>query len=139
MRKGRKNWLKSLGFADEARRLPDRWDTLRRGVLRRLVEFPMKPDVQPGDRIVMYASGTGVVFGAAEATSYPYKHDNPSAPWAVDVEIIAAVDFIRHGVPLDALAVDGREHNVRVRRRSHVSLTDREFDAAAKALQKAQP
>jgi hypothetical protein len=133
----RKNWLKSLGFADEKRRVPDRWDSERDGLLRRAVAFPQKPDVQPGDGIVMYASGTGLFFAAAEATSYPYKEGDSDWPWHVDVEIVASVNFVRHGIPLETIAVDGREHNVRIRRRSHVNLTNTEFEAAVDALRRA--
>jgi hypothetical protein len=95
--------------------------------------------VQPGDGIVMYASGTGLVFAAAEATSHPFPAEdgNPEAPWWVEISIVAAVDYIRHGVTLDALEVDGRRHNVRVRRRSHVNLSQREYDAAVEALSNA--
>ena len=82
----------------------------------------------------MYASGWGVIFAAAEATSYPYEHDTSPWPWRVDVNVLAARDHIRNGKPLQALAVDGREHNVRIRRRSHVSLTGREFEAAVEVL-----
>jgi hypothetical protein len=134
MGRKKKNWLKSLGFADEARRMPDRWDTVENGLFRHAVTFPQRPDVQPGDGIAMYASGTGLVFAAARATSYPYKHDNSPWPWRVDVDIVAAVDHIRHGLPLDALAVDGRQHNVRIRRRSHVNLTEPEFEAVVRGL-----
>jgi hypothetical protein len=131
----KKWWLKSLGFADEKRgRMPDRWDSVTDVDLRKSITFPQNPDVQPGDGLALYASGTGLVFAAARATSYPYKYDNSEWPWRVDVEIVAAVDYIRHGLPLDSLAVDGREHNVRIRRRSHVNLTEKEFDAAVKGL-----
>src|SRR5438270_2470776 len=111
-------WLKSLGYADEKRRMPDRWDSVQDIDLRKSVSFPQRPDVRPGDGIVMYASGTGLVFAAADATSFPYKQNDSDWPWWVDIEIVAAVDHIRHGLPLDALAVDRREHNVRIRRRS---------------------
>jgi hypothetical protein len=129
-----KYWLKSLGYADEKRRMPDRWDSVENGLFRHAVTFPQNPDVRPRDGLVLYASGTGLVFAAARATSHPYKHDNSDWPWRVDVEIVAAVDHIRHGLPLHSLAVDGREHNVRIRRRSHVNLSEREFDAAVKGL-----
>jgi hypothetical protein len=135
----RKNWLKSLGFADEERRLSDDWRSYDGGFFRDKVNFPQKPDVQPGDGLILYASGTGLVFAAATAISHPYPRPdaNPEAPWWVNVDIVAAVDYIHDGVTLDALDVDGRAHNVRVRRRSHVNLTQREYDAAVEALNNA--
>jgi hypothetical protein len=137
----RRNWLKSLGAGKWGRELPDRWDSVEDIDLRRSVNFPRRPNVQPGDRIVMYDGskrGKGLVFAVAEATSYPYEDEaSPSAPWRVEVDVIVAVDHLRHGIPLGYLAVDGREHNVRIRRRSHVQLSDREVEAAVTALNRA--
>jgi hypothetical protein len=138
----RKNWLKSLGAGESRRKLPDQWDTVEDIDLRRYVNFPQHPNVQPGDRIVYYdasKSGKGLVFAVAQATSSPYEdNESATAPWRVEIDLIVAVDHLRHGIPLDHLAVDGREHGIRIRRRSHVNLTDAEVDAAIAALRRAR-
>jgi hypothetical protein len=135
--RGRKNWLKSLGYGARGQQIPDRWDTIEDGLFRRAVIFPQRPSVQPGDGIVLYAAGTGVFFAAGEATSWPYKHDDTPWPWRVDIELIASRDHVRNGVSLDALEVEERRHNIRIRRRSHVNLSQVEFDAAVEALRNA--
>jgi hypothetical protein len=131
----RKFWLKSLGRSREGTQIPDRWDSVAKGLFRRAITFARRPDVQPGDGLILYASGTRIIFAAVRATSFPYKRtDNTEWPWQVDVEHIATRETLHEGEPLDVLAVDGREHNVRIRRRSHVNLTEMEFAAGVEAL-----
>lgn len=133
----RRNWLKSLGYGARGRQLPDRWDSVEDVNLRETVTFPQRPSVQPGDGLILYAAGTGLFFAAGEARSWPYEEGDSDWPWRVDYDLIAAVDHVRHGISIDELEVDGRRHNVRIRRRSHVNLTDAEFDAAVEALRNA--
>jgi hypothetical protein len=132
--RGQRYWLKSLGRSNEGQQLPDDWKSVADGLFLRAVTFPQKPNVLPGDGLILYASGTHMCFAAVEASSIPYRRDNSEWPWQVDVTHLATRDTIHQGVPLNSLDVDGREHNVRIRRRSHVNLTRREFDAGVLAL-----
>ena len=132
-----RNWLKSLGFGRRGEQLPDRWDSVEDVNLRETVTFPQRPGVQPGDGLVLYAAGTGLFFAVGRATSWPYERDKTAYPWAVDYDLIAAVDHLRNAISLDELEVNGRSHRIRIKRRSHVNLTDAEFDAAVEALRNA--
>jgi hypothetical protein len=59
-------------------------------------------------------------------------------PWRVNVELDEAYvrDFIHDGVPLDVLNVDGRDFGMLMRRRSHMKLSDEEYQAALDALRR---
>jgi hypothetical protein len=129
------SWLKALGSA--ANPLPEDWQSMQ--VLTEAVMFARRPMVRMGDKIVYYASGTGVFFARGTVTSQPYlrKHiptDLENWPWYVDVRLEAQVDHLRFGVPLKNLSVDGREVTVSMRRRSHIRLTEAEYGAAVDAL-----
>lgn len=143
-----KFWLKALGMGmgkpgeplEPGEPLRDDWTELDNGLLKRRVMFPRRPSVERGDRIVYYSAGRGrgLIFAEGEVTSYPYEERSdrrPRYPWWVDVRLDLGCDFIHDGVPLETLSVDGRDLRRLMRRRSHIRLTPREYEAAIRALQ----
>lgn len=125
-------WLKLLGTAGHP--MQDDWtnEDERSGDL---VASRQRMAMEPGDRIVCYATGVGSVFAVGTVTSFPYKApDDEGFEWRVNVELEDPKQFLHEGVPLHYLNVDGRDLRKSIKRRSHVKLTQAEFDAAVKAL-----
>lgn len=132
-------WLKALGMGERGEPLRDDWTNLEDGLLEHRVMFPRRPSVERGDRIVYYAAGRErrLIFAEGEATSYPYhegRDKRPQYPWWVNLRIDLKRDFIHDGVPLDALSVDGRDLPKLMRRRSHIKLSRKEYEAAIRVL-----
>ncbi len=70
-------------------------------------------------------------------TSYAYEEHTdrrPRYPWWVDIRLDLSCDFVHDGVPLETLSVDGRDLRRLMRRRSHIRLTRKEYEAAVRAL-----
>ena len=77
------HWLKALGHARWS--LPDAWLEDERGLARlHRTGFPRRPRMEPGDRLVYYASGWKRVFAVVEVTEPPTDAHPVSAPLAVD-------------------------------------------------------
>lgn len=135
-------WLKALGLSGNPVR--DDWTNRLHGpqkaTLDKKVMFPRKPSIKPGDRLVYYAVGKGVIFAEGEALSIPYEDqsfvgpDGRTYPWWVDVRIDHSREFVRQGVPLGTISVSDRPLSLLMRRRSHIRLTRAEYNAAVRAL-----
>lgn len=131
----REYWLKALGMGARGQQMPDDWRSI--SVLTRAATFGREPSVKTGDRIVYYAAGKGLVFAAGEVTSYPYRAEDPSEgdwPWRVNVRLDLQKEWIHDGAPLETLNVGKRDIRVSMRRRSHIRLTEDEYNAAVDAL-----
>lgn len=131
------NWLKALGGGARGKRIPDEWATLEGGLFLRFSTFGREPSIRRGDRIALYGAGWRLVFATAEAVGYPHPRESLAGsdwPWAVEHHITHSVPFIHDGVPLEDLNVDGRDLRVSMRRRSHIRLSDAEFDAVVLGL-----
>jgi hypothetical protein len=121
-------WLKAIGAqgwpVDEIW-----WDERNRS---QGVDFPYRPkSVKPGDLMVLYAAGLGVLIGVAEVAGAWYRADtHPRWPWRVDIKMVASRPASQ-GIPLDILAGE-RPIGKSIRQRSHIRLSD---DEAAKALE----
>lgn len=124
-------FLKGHGTGD--RPLPDRW--LAAG--SRLVDpgrtgFPRRPRMQPGDRLVLYASGWRCVFGIAEVSGDPVA-DAPASqrwPWSVPVELLVVVPALSNAPPVEAIGVAPRSMS----QHSHIRLQARHLELALEAL-----
>lgn len=130
-------WIKSLGMSDPEHQIADDWGRVRDGLFHRSVTFATNSSLRPGHGIVLYASGTGLFFAVGTVTSLPYKGgDDPESgwPWQVDVKLDHWRELVHEGEPLSTLDVDGRELARVIQRRSHVRLSQPEFDAAVAAL-----
>ncbi len=133
-------WLKLVGMGKSGKPIQDDWRNYKKGLLERVVMFPKNPkEASAGDGIVLYAAGyPRVIFAAGKLKSYPYAagEGGPDYPVLVDVEWDedATLPFVRYGVPLSEIGVDGK----RLIRRSHIALTEDEFRAAVRALRRAK-
>lgn len=130
-------WIKALGMGARGQQIPDDWASLGDGLFRNCVTFASRPGIKSGDGIVLYASGTGLFFAAGTVTSYPYLFEQDGStrwPWRVNVKLDHWRDFIHDGVPLEVLNVDGRDLRVSIKRRSHIRLSETEYQVAVRAL-----
>lgn len=129
-------WIKSLGMGARGKQLRDDWRNERGGLLCQALPFAARPGLRKGDGVVLYAAGEGIVFAVAKATSHPYHDESDSTnwPWRVNIELEHAREFLHDGEPLDVLNVDERDLRTVIKRRSHVRLSEAEFEAAVRAL-----
>jgi hypothetical protein len=131
------NWIKALGGGAREAQLPDDWGTVADGLFHNAVTFGRRPNIERGDQIALYASGWKLIFAVGEVTTYPYQAESSSEtpwPWRVNVQLSRSVRYVHDGVPLDALSVDGRDLSVSMRRRSHMRLSDAEYQIAVAGL-----
>jgi hypothetical protein len=128
-------WIKALGGGPGGTPLPNNWRNI--SFLTHAATFGTKCGMRAGDGIVYYATGTGLFFAVGEVTSDPYLAEDPSQtnwPWRVNVTLDHSTRLVDEGVPLETLSVDGRNLRVSMRRRSHIRLSENEYDAAVRAL-----
>ena len=130
------SWIKSLGMGARDRRLRDDWRNERDGLLDKALPFSGRPGLAKGDGVVLYAAGTGLIFAIGKVTSHPYRDeaDNTNWPWRVNIALDSAREFLHEGESLEILNVEGRDLRRVIKRRSHVRLSDAEFQAAVRAL-----
>lgn len=118
--------------------MPDNWRDIE--VLTRHATFKRQSSLRPGDKVVYYASGKGLMFAEGDVTSGPYylrqSGIESNWPWRVDVEINSSVDFIPRGPSLDEASVEGRDLKRSIRQKSHIRLSEAEYQAAAEAIKR---
>lgn len=130
-----KPWIKSLGTAKQ--QIPHSGLATTTWVTED-IGFPTDPSVRPGDRLVLYASGTGRIFGVVEVMLSP-SLDNRAAPWSYRCPVRArlVIDELQRAPTLDAANVGSRNLRKSIQRRSHMRLESAEYDAAVLALEDA--
>lgn len=136
----REYWLKTLGMGARSARLADDWRSVTE--LTNRVTSKRRSSMKTGDGIVYYAAGSRLLFAAGTVTSHSYykpKDNEDLWPWKVDVSLDEerSLDFIPRGVALDAISVDGRDLGRSIRQKSHIRLTESEYNAAMDALHRA--
>ena len=127
-------WLKSLGTHKD--RIPATglasiaWVTDDIG-------FPVDPNVRPGDRLVLYASGFGQIFGVVEV-NLPPSLDSRAEPWGYRVPVRAriVIDDLERAPRLETLNAGSRDVRRSIRQQSHIRLAAEEYDTAVEALQR---
>jgi hypothetical protein len=129
----RTHWLKALGHARW--QLPDDW--LADGGSERLrrTGFPRRPRIEPGDRLVYYASGWRSIFAVVEAVDEPTDEvpvaSNPTRwPWTVAVEPLLAIPLLHAAPPVEAAGVLPRSMS----QQSHIRLTPEQYARAVEAI-----
>ena len=131
-------WIKALGRGARVGQIDDHWEDVANGLFFNAVTFAGRPGMKTGDGIVLYASGTGLFFAVGEVTSHPYLYETDGStnwPWRVNVRLHHWRDYVHDGIPLATLNVEkGRDQRIRIKRRSHVRLTENEYQAAIDAL-----
>ncbi len=127
------HWLKALGHARGP--LPLAWlEDGRTGALRR-TGFPRRPRMEPGDRLVYYASVWRRVFAIVEVTEPPTDaHPSPSDPrrwpWSVAVEPLLVVPRLDAAPPVEAIGVPARSMS----HQSHIRLSAEHYGRAVDVL-----
>ncbi|HEX8123312.1 MAG TPA: hypothetical protein VF549_18815 [Solirubrobacteraceae bacterium] len=127
----RSHWLKALGHAKWS--LPDAWLDDERGTERlRRTGFPRRPRIEPGDRLVYYASGWKSVFAVVEAVEPPTDEHPISErwPWTVAVEPLLVVPLLSNAPPVEALGVPPRSMS----QQSHIRLSPEHYARAVEAI-----
>jgi hypothetical protein len=121
-------WLKALGHARGP--LPARW--LEDGSVRSLrrTGFPRRPRIEPGDRLVYYASVWKRVFAIVEAVEEPAQIDHPRWPWTVAVEPLLVIPDLEVAPPVEVIGVFPRSMS----QQSHIRLTAEQYARAVEAL-----
>ena len=127
----RTHWLKALGHAKWS--LPDAWLEDERGAERlRRTGFPRRPRIEPGDRLVYYASGWKRVFALVESIEEPTDAHPISTRWpcTVAVEPLVVVPRLENAPPVEALGIPPRSMS----QQSHIRLTPEQYARAVEAL-----
>ena len=125
------HWLKALGHAGGP--LPDAW-LEDGGAARRLARtgFPRRPRIEPGDRLVYYASVWRRVFAVVEAVGDPTDVDPPSErwPWTVATEPLLVVPRLANAPPVEAIGVPARSMS----QQSHIRLRPDQYALAVEVI-----
>jgi hypothetical protein len=122
------HWLKAIGHARGP--LADAWVEERAGSLTR-TGFPRRPRMEPGDRLVYYASVWRVVFAVVEVTDEPaLTRPGTRWPWTVDVEPLLAIPRLDRAPPVEAIGVPARSMS----QQSHIRLSPEHFTRAVEAI-----
>ena len=105
--------------------------------MRRLTRtgFPRRPRMEPGDRLVYYASVWQRVFAIVEVTAEP-TDEHPSAsdparwPWTVEVAPLLLVPHLDDAPPVQAIGVPARSMS----QQSHIRLSPEHYARAVDVL-----
>jgi hypothetical protein len=120
-------WLKAVGHARGP--LKEDWLEQRPELLRR-TGFPRRPRVEPGDRLVLYASVWRRVFAAVQVVGAPERREHPRWPWTVAIEALLVVPALDAAPPVEAIGVAPRSMS----QQSHIRLRAEHYDLAVEAL-----
>jgi hypothetical protein len=123
------HWLKAIGHARGP--LPDAWlEDGRIGSLRR-TGFPRRPRMEPGDRLVYYASVWRAVFAVVEVVELP-EETRPGTrwPWTIAVEPLLAIPLLDRAPPIEAIGVPARSMS----QQSHIRLAPEHFERAVAVI-----
>jgi hypothetical protein len=88
--------------------------------------------MEPGDRLVYYASVWRRVFAIVEVVSEPDDQHgtSPRWPWSIEVEPLVVVPVLSNAVPVEAIGVAARSMS----QQSHIRLTDAQYALAVETL-----
>jgi hypothetical protein len=99
------------------------------------IGFPRRgrPKVGPGDRLVLYGTAYKRAFAVVEVTTDPFLSDEVAEqrwPWRVRVRPLLIVPEVRNGARLE----DGGVRSASMKQRSHLVLTDEQYDGFVTGL-----
>ena len=120
-------WLKAIGHARGP--LAEDWLEARAALLRS-TGFPRRPRIEPGDRLVLYASVWRRVFAICEAVGEPVERDHPRWPWIVEIEALLVVPVLDAAPPVEAIGVAARSMS----QQSHIRITEDHYRRALEAI-----
>jgi hypothetical protein len=122
------HWLKAIGHARGP--LAEDWLAERPASLLR-TGFPRRPRMEPGDRLVYYASVWRVVFAVVEVVDEPaLTRPGTRWPWTVDVEPLLLIPRLEAAPPVEAIGVPARSMS----QQSHIRLSPEHYTRAVEAL-----
>ena len=102
--------------------------------MRRLTRtgFPRRPRMEPGDRLVYYASVWRRVFAIVEVVAEPTDAYPVSErwPWTVDVEPLLVIPRLDDAPPVEAIGVAARSMS----QQSHIRLSEDHYRRAVEAI-----
>jgi hypothetical protein len=125
------HWLKALGHAGAP--LPEAWLEDGRAERRlRRTGFPRRPRMEPGDRLVYYASVWRRIFAAVEVVEAPTDAEpvNERWPWTVAVEPLVVIPRLENAPPVEAIGVSARSMS----QQSHIRLRPDQYELAVEVL-----
>jgi len=120
-------WLKAIGHARGP--LAADWLPARAELLHR-TGFPRRPRIEPGDRLVLYASVWRRVFAICEVVGPPEPRDHPRWPWTVGIETLLLVPVLDAAPPVEAIGVAARSMS----QQSHIRIGAEHYARAVEAL-----
>ena len=87
--------------------------------------------MQPGERLIYYASVWRAVFAAVEVVSEP-EQTMPGTrwPWTVDVEPLLAIPLLDRAPPVEAIGVPARSMS----QQSHIRLSAELYSRAVEVM-----
>ena len=129
----RAHWLKAVGHARGP--LPEHWLRDGRTDLLTRTGFPRRPRIEPGDRLVYYASVWRRVCAIVEVTGeptddVPHATDPARWPWSVPVTALLVVPVLEDAPPVEAIGVAPRSMS----QQSHIRLREEHYARAVEAL-----
>ena len=123
-------WIKVAG-SGERPFTRDAWEPLSERSL-----FPRRPSIRGGDRLIVYAAGSGAVFGEGRifavqevVSDEPEPSGHARWKWALRVRMVDSVPLLSHAPTLWQIGVTARS----LSQHSHISLTE-EQGRTAEAL-----
>jgi hypothetical protein len=120
-------WLKAIGHARGP--LSEDWLEQRPELLKR-TGFPRRPRIEPGDRLVLYASVWRRVFALADVVSGPEPREHPRWPWTVGIEVLLLVPVLDAAPPVEAIGVAARSMS----QQSHIRIEQAHYARALDAI-----
>jgi hypothetical protein len=127
MQRQTKWWIKVAG-SSESPFTRDDWEPLSERSL-----FPRRPTIRGGDRLIVYAAGSGAVYGEGRIfavqeviSDVPEPSGHPRWKWALRVRTLHAVPRLSHAPTLWQIGVAARS----LSQHSHISLTPEQGEAA---------
>ncbi len=89
--------------------------------------------MEPGDRLIYYASVWRAVFAAVEVIAEPEQTGKPGTdrwPWTIAVEPLIAIPLLDHAPPIEAIGVPARSMS----QQSHIRLAEENYARAVEVM-----
>ena len=126
-------WIKVAGSGERPFTRDD-WEPLSERSL-----FPRRPSIRGGDRLVVYAAGSGAVYGEGRifalqevVSPEPEPSGHERWKWQMRVRMLAAVPRLSHAPTLWQIGVAARS----LSQHSHISLTEEQGRAAEELIRR---
>ena len=95
--------------------------------------FPRRPRMEPGDRLIYYASVWRAVFAAVEVLEPPALTGVPGTdrwPWSVAVEPLVVIPLLDRAPPVEAIGVPARSMS----QQSHIRIGPEQYARALEVI-----